>query len=99
MQLNLQKMAAENFKKASEPMKQSTRMGILNFGIILVITFIAASAAFIALYYKMWITIRFSWCPKEKGFRAVWYGYHHHRRYRRDFGQYIIMELCVKKSE
>lgn len=56
----------ENFKKASEPMKQSTRMGILIFGIILVITFIAASAAFIALYYKMWITIRFLGVPKKK---------------------------------
>lgn len=56
----------ENFKKASEPMKQSTGMGILIFGIILVITFIAASAAFIALYYKMWITIRFLGVPKKK---------------------------------
>ena len=56
----------ENFKKASEPMKQSAGMGILIFGIILVITFIAASAAFIALYYKMWITIRFLGVPKKK---------------------------------
>lgn len=56
----------ENFKTASEPMKQSARMGILVFGIILVITFIAVSAAFIALYYKMWITIRFLGVPRKK---------------------------------
>lgn len=56
----------ENFKTASEPMKQSAKMGILVFGIILVITFIATSAAFIALYYKMWITIRFLGVPKKK---------------------------------